>query len=91
MMIFAIYDAAPEAYLEPFFSQNETVACRAFGIAANEPDHNFNRHAADLTLFKIGEWDEQSGEIKVLEAKKPLGCALEFIRAHNVAQLEVAG
>lgn len=84
--VFAIYDAAPEAYLEPFFSQNENTAIRAFAECANDPDHNFNRHAADLTLFKIAEWDMKSGVLKVLEAKKPLGCALEFIRAANAMQ-----
>lgn len=77
--LFAIWDAAPQAYLEPFFSMNEATATRAFAECANDTEHNFYRHAADLTLFKIADWDMKTGELTVLKAKEPLGCALQFI------------
>jgi len=79
MKAFSIYDIKAEAYLQPFFSPNKAVALRQFGQAANDENTDFHKHAADYTLFEIGEWDEITGILSSTDAKIPLGTAIEFI------------
>lgn len=79
--IFTIYDSKAAAYLQPFFSVNSAVAIRSFTTAANDVQHDFNRYAADYTLFAIGEFDPNSGNINLYETKQNLGMASEFIAA----------
>lgn len=62
--IFAIYDAAAEAYLTPFFQHNEAMAIRAFGTCAASDDHQFGLHPEDYTLMYIGDYYDESGEIQ---------------------------
>lgn len=81
MNIFAVYDSKAGAFLQPFFERNSLTATRAFAQVANTPDHAFNRHPADFTLFHIGTWDEFTGTIEPSNAKSALGTALEHIDA----------
>ena len=83
--LFTIYDVKAEAYLRPFTAPTKGLALRSFIDAANDPREPMNKHAADYTLFEIGEWDEIAGTIKMYDAKLPLGTALEHItnNQHN--------
>jgi hypothetical protein len=83
MKIFSIYDAKAQAYIQPFFSPTNGTAIRSFQSACNETNSNFNRYAADYTLFEIGEWEEQHGNITPHDLKKSLGTALEYITILN--------
>ncbi|AXH72221.1 MAG: nonstructural protein [Microviridae sp.] len=77
MKIYSVYDSKAEAYIQPIFSTNKATAIRSFAQAANDENTEFNRHAADYTLFEIGTWDEITGLITPDETKTPLGSALE--------------
>lgn len=79
--IFAIYDSKAEAFLQPLFAQNRAVAIRSFAHAAQLENHDFHNFAADFTLFEIGLWDSDTGEITTREPKIALGTALEYINA----------
>jgi len=70
MKIFSIKDSKAEAYLLPIFAPTIGVAIRMFQNATLKENTDFNRYAADYTLFEIGEWDELKGRVKSLEANK---------------------
>lgn len=76
--IYSIYDSKAEAYNQPIFVQTKGQALRAFTDEANNPDSNICRHAADFTLFEIGEYDQLTGNIQTYDIKTNLGCAIEF-------------
>ncbi len=76
--IFTVYDSKAEAYTTPFFSQTTATAIRAFTQAANEVDHDFNRYAADYTLFELGLWDDQTADITTHITLINLGTAITF-------------
>lgn len=78
--IFCVYDCKAEAYLQPFFMGTKGQAIRAFTEVVNDPNHAFNKHAADYTLFEIGEYDDATAGISAHGAKQSLGTALEFKR-----------
>lgn len=76
--LFAIYDDKVEAFARPFFEQTTASAIRAFTEVANNPETAFYKHGADYTLFEIGEFDDNTGEITPLSHMANLGNALTF-------------
>lgn len=90
MKLFSVYDSKAEAYLPIFQSATIGTAIRTFEQAVNEESSPFHKHAADYTLFMIGEYDEQTGIVSPIQAGHTnLGTALSFLAAaqniHEVA------
>lgn len=78
MKLFTLYDSKVEAYLQPVFFENENVAIRSVGRLANTADQELHVFAKDFTLFLIGEYDRQKGEITPLP-KKAICNILELV------------
>lgn len=76
---FTVYDSKAEAYLQPFFTTTPALAMRSFQQAANTEGHDFNKFAADYTLFHVGYYDDSNGELAKMEHFANLGTALSFI------------
>lgn len=79
LKVFSIYDSKAEAHLQPFFAPTRGMAIRSFQTAANSAGHDFNRFAADYTLFELGEFEPSSGNFNLHERHQNLGLAAEFI------------
>lgn len=79
LKVFAVYDTAVGSYMQPFFMQSKGQAIRSWLDAVNDEKTQFNHHPADFTLFELGEYDEDTGTFTNLEAKLPLGTALDLI------------
>ncbi len=77
LLAFSVHDSKAESYTQPFFYTTTGQAIRAFQAAASEEGHNFNRFAADYTLFHVGSFNQETG---LLEHVIPLnlGNALTF-------------
>lgn len=76
--MFVVYDSKAEAYNSPFFLKSRGEALRGWSDTVNDPQTMFYKHPSDFTLFEMGEFDENTGEIRIYEAKASLGTALEF-------------
>lgn len=77
---FSIFDSKAEAYITPFAMKSLGQATRAFEDSANDPNHQFNKHAGDFTLFHIGTWDDQTCTFENLNAPINLGTATTYIK-----------
>lgn len=79
MNIYTIKDAKAEFYMSPFYARAHGEAIRTFSNAVNTKHENnqINLSPADYSLFFVGSFDEQTGEI---EATPPhhLGNGLDF-------------
>lgn len=64
--IYTVFDAKAEAYIQPFFSPNDAMATRSFESACNDSAHDFFRHAEDYTLFCIGDFDADHGNLNAV-------------------------
>lgn len=77
--IYAIYDSKAVQFAPPFFVNNDEVAkrtlCHTFLNVGRCP---LTDYPADFTLFALGEFDEDTGEILSFEAKQNLGTVLEI-------------
>ena len=67
--MFGIFDEKAKAYKPPFFLPEEGQAVRAFGDAANNKELDVGRHPSDFSLWCLGTFDDNSGEVVV--PKKP--------------------
>ena len=61
--IYAIKDQVTGQLANPFYMQNDEQAKREFKIAVQE-DKKLNLIKEDLQLFKLGEFDDETGQIK---------------------------
>ncbi|WNK13825.1 MAG: hypothetical protein [Microvirus sp.] len=61
--VYAIFDNAARAYLPPFFLLRDTMAIRSFTEAVNSKDHPLNKFPQDYSLFRLGSFDDSSGQI----------------------------
>ena len=75
--MFVVFDTKANAYMQPWFLTQEGMATRAFTDCVNDPNHNFGRHPEDYILFDIGEFDDQTADIK-WQAPRSLGNGIEF-------------
>lgn len=65
LCMMAVFDSASAAFLPPFVVATPMMALRQIrDQAARQPDHDFVRHADQFTLFQVGSWDNESGDVK---------------------------
>lgn len=87
MRVYGIYDSKVGAFLQPFFAKSKGDAIRSITTLVADPAHNFNKWADDFTLFELGYYSEDTGDIKPHESKQSLGCFVEFKREEKVQAL----
>lgn len=62
--IFSVYDDKVEAFSTPFFQKTTAAGIRAFTQVAEDPTTNIFKYGADYTLFEIGTFEDNTGEIE---------------------------
>lgn len=61
--VYAVYDSAPEVFLNPVYCRSDEEAARAFSDQVLHPESNFGKNPEFFTLFKIGNFDDSTGTI----------------------------
>lgn len=90
VQVFAIYDIKAKTFGQPIFQLTEGTARRAFSDLVNDPSTQFNKYPDDFTLFQIGTYDDNSGELISVPdvGKKSLCNALEVLLETPPAKLQ---
>lgn len=90
LVIFSVHDQKAEAFIQPFYAPNVAMAIRMFSTAANDPSTQFAQNPGDYTLFEIGRFDQDTGEI--LSAGTPInhGLAIQHQQTLHPILKEVA-
>lgn len=60
---YTIYDSATGIYMRPFFAAADGAAIREFNDLAVSSDHPIGQHPADYTLYRVGTWNDNKGEL----------------------------
>lgn len=63
LKIYTVYDAAVQAFLQPFFARSHGEAIRNFTDAINDPKTTLHAHPADYTLWYSGLFDDGNATI----------------------------
>lgn len=82
--VFSVFDSKAKAYLQPFHAANAAVASRMIADAVQQDDHMFNKHAADFTLFELGDFDDLSGTFTNHSTAVNLGNLLTFLPSNDL-------
>lgn len=78
--VYAVYDKAVNAYLQPFYARTAGEAIRSFTELANDRNTNVGRHPLDYVLMYMGEYDDNTGQF-VQDDKGPM----RLLAANEVA------
>ena len=64
LKIYSIKDVKV-GFMQPFYQANNAIAIRSFTNAVNsEQTNNINQNLEDMELWLLGEFDDDTGEIK---------------------------
>jgi len=77
--IYSINDNKAQAYLPPFFLHNKNIAIRHFADCVKDKNHQFAKNPEDYSLWEIGEFDDNTGEIKYYSPHHALGTGMDYI------------
>lgn len=77
--IYAVHDIKVNAYTAPFTNPTHGSALRAFSDHVNDPNSGANKHPEDFSLWHLGSFDDDSGEITPAKPNR-IGTAIEYIR-----------
>ncbi|WNK14874.1 MAG: nonstructural protein [Microvirus sp.] len=78
-VIVAVKDRAIDAYMNPFTVQHTNAACRAFQDEVNRDKSEMNQHPEDYELYKLAEYNEETGEIDPIRPPERLARAQDLI------------
>lgn len=81
--VFAVHDHAAEAYLDPFTAQSRGAAIRSFSDAVNDASHPFAKHPEHYTLYMIGVFNMETGEV-VGSKHESCGNAVEYVLGNQL-------
>lgn len=60
---YSIFDKLADVYFKPFFVGQDGEAHRMFIDLVNDEKTVLNRHPQDYSLYRIGEFNDNSGEL----------------------------
>lgn len=65
-VILAIHDKPVDAFGRPFVSRTVAEGLRTIAIEVNRvaEGNMLNSHAGDYAIYQVGEWDDETGQIK---------------------------
>lgn len=66
-IVIAVRDQQSQLFTQPFTAASPGVALRSWANQLNDPDNRKSdqvQHPHDFTLWKIGEYDDQTGTIE---------------------------
>ena len=70
--IYSIYDVKAEAYLTPFFMQNDALLKRTIKDTLQDPNHLFGKHPEDYIVYFGGTFDDTTGTFELEDTLKVL-------------------
>lgn len=65
--VYAIRDVKSQRFMQPNLDMNDQTAMRGFSMAVNQPSGVIGFAPKDFDLYKIGEYDDQTGRMEPLE------------------------
>lgn len=78
--VFSVYDSAARLFMEPFHAPTIESAIRSFRHTVNHGQNQISRFPEDYTLFHVGTFNQEDGQIVPLTAPANLGVAITFVQ-----------
>jgi hypothetical protein len=66
LKMYVVHDSKAGLYNKPFYEVNNAVAMRGFEDAVRSGETNLSRYPQDYDLYLVGEFNEDTAEIKAV-------------------------
>lgn len=77
--VFTVYDIKADAYLPPFIEMTVDLAKRRMQMCVADGTHLFAQFPDDFTLYELGIWDDNKGEVTMHKAMVSHGLASRYM------------
>lgn len=88
LMMLCVRDVKAEQFSRPYFALAIGEGLRIFQLECENPESMLHRFPDDFRLFKVGEFDQLTGEVVPCLAFD-VCCARDFVKAELGRQLEL--
>lgn len=80
-MIYGVYVVRDikSTFLTPGFNVNDQVAIRSFAHAIQSSNDVISTHKEDFELYKVGEYDNETGFVKTFDIRELLAEGKDFL------------
>lgn len=86
MKVYSVYDEKALVYGLPICFSTDGLALRAFADLVSNPNSNVNKYPSDFKLYRIGEFNDTTGE---LISNIPVYLAVGSQYAFNASSAEI--
>lgn len=76
---FAVKDIKSALFSQPHFVETKGVAIRSFATACEDPNTNLNKYPSDFSLYHIGTYNIESGQLTAISKPEQIANASEFV------------
>lgn len=90
LKMFAVRDKKVGIFMKPFFDVHTGQALRSWEEACSAKESPFNKFPLDFSFFQLGEFDDLTGSLNILESPLELSSAAEVLGRRD-AQLSFPG
>ena len=84
--VYAIFDRASGVYDRPWCAHSDAAAIRSFTDIASDADHPIGKHPDDFTLFRIGTWTDDKGDLNGEAPEKVINGAEAYAAARKIPE-----
>lgn len=78
MNVYSVFDSVAGVFSRPYFLNNDNLAVRAFGDAVADKSTGLYVHVDDYKLYKIGVFDDISGQLVACDTPQFISNASDF-------------
>lgn len=71
----AIHDSVAQVWMQPQFVQTLDEAVRSLQDAMADGSHTFAKHPEDFVLYCVGEYCQETGDVRGIGPEKVVNCA----------------
>jgi len=85
---FSIYDSKAEYFSAPYFYKTNGMAIRAFTELARDANSTISKHPDDYRLFRVGDFDDDTGTLTSGTAPMLLATGTEVVSEDHGLRVE---
>lgn len=85
--MFSVYDEKAVAFIRPFCMPNAQMAIRALRDSAQSAESAFSRNPGDYTLYGVGQFDEDTGEISTYGPPRVVATLLQLVEGPPIEEV----
>jgi len=67
LQVYSVFDIVAKVFSQPFYMASTGQALRGFGDEVNNPNSMLSKHPGDFKLFKLAEFDDNTGKFISIE------------------------